>query len=106
VLTRIRRRQPLSHPRHRLAEKRRGWTSRPTRAWTPEIAQEICERTGSAVALEGSIASLGTQYVLGLKAVNCRNAETLDEEQVQAAKGRRAQRSNRSSSRSAVTNFG
>ncbi len=53
---------------------------------TPEIAREICERTGSAAALEGSIASLGTQYVLGLKAVNCRNGETLDEEQVQAAR--------------------
>ncbi len=53
---------------------------------TPEIAQEICERTGSAAALEGSIASLGTEYVLGLKAVNCRNGETLDEEQVQAAR--------------------
>jgi tetratricopeptide (TPR) repeat protein len=53
---------------------------------TPEIAREICQRTGSAAALEGSIASLGTQYVLGLKAVNCRNGETLDEEQVQAAR--------------------
>jgi DNA-binding winged helix-turn-helix (wHTH) protein len=52
----------------------------------PEIAREICVRTGSAVALEGSIASLGSQYVLGLKAVNCRNGETLDEEQVQAAR--------------------
>ena len=53
---------------------------------TPAIAQEICERTGSAAVLEGSIASLGTQYVLGLKAVNCRNGETLDEEQVRAAR--------------------
>lgn len=53
---------------------------------TPEIAQEICERTGSAAALEGSIARLGTQYVLGLKAINCRNGETIDEEQVQAAR--------------------
>ncbi len=52
----------------------------------PEIAHEICVRTGSAAALEGSIASLGNQYVLGLKAVNCRNGETLDEEQVQAAR--------------------
>ncbi len=52
----------------------------------PEIAHEICVRTGSAAALEGSIASLGSQYVLGLKAVNCRNGETLDEEQVQAAR--------------------
>ena len=53
---------------------------------TPQIAQEICERTASAAALEGSIASLGTQYVLGLKAINCRNGETLDEEQVQVAR--------------------
>ncbi len=53
---------------------------------TRQIAQEICERTGSAAVVEGSIASLGTQYVLGLKAVNCRNGETLDEEQVQVAR--------------------
>lgn len=53
---------------------------------TPDIAREICERTGSAAVLEGSIARLGTQYVLGLKAVNCRNGETLDDQQVQAAR--------------------
>ena len=53
---------------------------------TPQIAREICERTASAAALEGSIANLGTKYVLGLKAINCRNGETLDEEQVQAAR--------------------
>jgi DNA-binding winged helix-turn-helix (wHTH) protein/tetratricopeptide (TPR) repeat protein len=53
---------------------------------TSQIAWEICERTGSAAALEGSIAILGSQYVLGLKAVNCRNGEILDEEQAQAAR--------------------
>jgi eukaryotic-like serine/threonine-protein kinase len=53
---------------------------------TAEIAREICARTGSAAALEGSVASLGTKYVLGLKAVNCRNGDILDEEQVQAAR--------------------
>ena len=52
---------------------------------TPEIAREICARTGCAAALDGSISSLGTQYVLGLKAVS-RNGETLDEEQVQAVR--------------------
>ena len=35
---------------------------------TPELAKEICERTASAAVLEGSIASLGSQYVLGLRA--------------------------------------
>jgi tetratricopeptide (TPR) repeat protein/predicted Ser/Thr protein kinase len=50
----------------------------------PDIAQEVCQRTGSAAALEGSIASLGSQYVLGLKAVNCLTGDSLAEEQVRA----------------------
>lgn len=53
---------------------------------TPELAQQICERTASAAVLEGSIAALGSRYVLGLRAVNCRNGSMLDEEQVQAAR--------------------
>jgi serine/threonine protein kinase len=53
---------------------------------TPEIAREICERTASAAVLDGSIASLGSQYVLGLRAKNCRTGDVLDEEQVQAAR--------------------
>lgn len=52
----------------------------------PRVAQEICERTGSAAVLEGSIALLGTRYVLGLRATACRTGNVLDEEQVQAAK--------------------
>jgi len=51
---------------------------------TPEVAQEVCERTGSAAVLEGSIASLGSQYVLGIRAKDCRRGDLLDEEQVQA----------------------
>jgi tetratricopeptide (TPR) repeat protein len=53
---------------------------------TPAIAEQVCQRTGSVVALDGSIASLGSQYVLGVKAVSCRTGETLAEEQVQAAR--------------------
>jgi DNA-binding winged helix-turn-helix (wHTH) protein/tetratricopeptide (TPR) repeat protein len=53
---------------------------------TPELAREICERTGSAAVLEGSIARLGNQYVLGLGAENCRNEDVLDEEQVRATR--------------------
>ena len=53
---------------------------------TPEIAQQVCERTGSAAVLEGSIASLGSQYVLGLRAKNCSTGNILDQEQIQAAK--------------------
>ena len=53
---------------------------------TPDIAREICERTGSVAVLDGSITSLGTQYVLGLRAKHCRTGEILAEEQVQASR--------------------
>jgi len=53
---------------------------------TPELARGICERTGSAAVLEGSIASLGSQYVLGLRAKRCRSGEILDEEMAQSAR--------------------
>jgi serine/threonine protein kinase/tetratricopeptide (TPR) repeat protein len=53
---------------------------------TPEITQQICERTASAAILEGSIASLGSQYVLGLRARNCNTGDTLDQEQIPAAR--------------------
>jgi serine/threonine protein kinase/tetratricopeptide (TPR) repeat protein len=53
---------------------------------TPELAHEICERTASAALLDGSIANLGSQYVLGLRAKNCRTGDILDEEQVEVAR--------------------
>jgi hypothetical protein len=51
-----------------------------------ELAQQICERTTGAAVLEGSIARLGTQYVLGLRAKNCNTGNILDQEQAVAAK--------------------
>jgi serine/threonine protein kinase/tetratricopeptide (TPR) repeat protein len=53
---------------------------------TQQLAREICERTASAAVLQGSIASLGSQYVLGLRAKTCGAGDVLDEEQVQAAR--------------------
>ena len=53
---------------------------------TAELAQQVCERTASAMVLEGSIASLGSQYVLGLRARNCNTGNTVDQQQVQVAK--------------------
>jgi serine/threonine protein kinase/tetratricopeptide (TPR) repeat protein len=52
---------------------------------TPAIAREVCQRTASAVSIQGSISSLGSQYVVGLRAVNCRNGDVLAEEQEPAA---------------------
>jgi DNA-binding winged helix-turn-helix (wHTH) protein/tetratricopeptide (TPR) repeat protein len=52
---------------------------------TPDVARELCLRAGSKVYIAGAIGSLGSEYVLGLKAVNCHNGDTLAQEQVTAA---------------------
>jgi DNA-binding winged helix-turn-helix (wHTH) protein/tetratricopeptide (TPR) repeat protein len=52
---------------------------------TPEVTREVCLRTGSKAMLAGSIAGLGSQYVIGLKAVNCNTGDVLAEAQEQAA---------------------
>src|SRR5271166_1498241 len=52
---------------------------------TPDVAREICQRVGSKAYIAGSIGSLGSEYVLGLKAVNCQNGDALAQEQVTAA---------------------
>jgi serine/threonine protein kinase len=60
--------------------------SRPTGTkLTPELARELCQRAGSKAYISGSIASLGSQYVLGLKTANCQSGDPLAEEQVTAA---------------------
>ncbi len=52
---------------------------------TPDVARELCQRARSKAYIEGSIASLGSQYVVGLKAVNCQSGDPLAEEQVTAS---------------------
>ncbi len=52
---------------------------------TPEVARELCQRAGSKAYIAESIGSLGSEYVLGLKAVNCQSGDTLAQEQVTAA---------------------
>ena len=53
---------------------------------TPMVAREVCERIASAAVVEGSIASLGSQYVLGLRAIDCGTGSVLADEQGQAAR--------------------
>jgi DNA-binding winged helix-turn-helix (wHTH) protein/tetratricopeptide (TPR) repeat protein len=52
---------------------------------TPEIAREVCQRAGSKAYIAGSIAKMGNEYVVGLKAVNCASGGTLALKQAQAA---------------------
>ena len=51
---------------------------------TPELARQVGQRIGSAASIEGSISMLGSEYVVGLKAVNCRSGDLLAQEQVTA----------------------
>jgi serine/threonine protein kinase/tetratricopeptide (TPR) repeat protein len=60
--------------------------TRPTDArLTPVVARELCQRAGSKAYIAGSIVSLGSQYVLGLKVVNCQNGDKLAQEQATAS---------------------
>jgi eukaryotic-like serine/threonine-protein kinase len=52
---------------------------------TPQIARELCRRTESAAELEGSVAQVGTQYILILKAVSCTSGRTLVTSEAQAS---------------------
>ncbi|MGA7559594.1 MAG: protein kinase [Terriglobales bacterium] len=57
---------------------------KPDTTLTSDVAREICQRTGSAAVLDGSIGQIGTRYLLTLKAVNCANGESLASTEAQA----------------------
>jgi tetratricopeptide (TPR) repeat protein len=73
-------------PEDRVQRTLRMMSQPPDARLTPKLAREVCQRTASAAVLEGSIATLGNQYVLGLRAENCRTGKILDDELVQAAR--------------------
>jgi serine/threonine protein kinase/tetratricopeptide (TPR) repeat protein len=52
---------------------------------TGNVAREICEREHIKAMLSGSIATLGSQYVVALDASNCATGDSLAREQVTAA---------------------
>src|SRR5208283_6136182 len=51
---------------------------------TVDVTREVCQRMGDKAMLTGSIAGLGRQYVIGLKAMNCNTGDVLAEAQEQA----------------------
>jgi DNA-binding winged helix-turn-helix (wHTH) protein/tetratricopeptide (TPR) repeat protein len=51
---------------------------------TPEITREVCLRSGTKAMLTGSIAGMGSQFVIGLKAMNCNTGDVLAVAQQQA----------------------
>jgi len=73
-------------PDTRIGKALRLMVRAPDTKLTPNVAGEVCERTGSAAAIEGSLARLGTEYALSLRARECRTGDVLDSEQASAAK--------------------
>ena len=57
----------------------------PTTKLTPDVARELCLRAEGTGYIEGTIASLGSQYVMGLEVINCRTGDPLTQQQVTAA---------------------
>jgi len=51
---------------------------------TPDVAGDLCQRAGGKAYISGSIANLGSQYVIGLDAINCKTGDPLAQEQVTA----------------------
>lgn len=51
---------------------------------TAEQARELCQRADGKAYISGSIANLGNEYVLGLKAINCQSGDALAQSQVTA----------------------
>src|SRR5262249_61365794 len=51
---------------------------------THDVAREVCLRSDSKAVLEGSISSIGSYYVMGLKPLNCQTGDTLASAQVEA----------------------
>jgi eukaryotic-like serine/threonine-protein kinase len=60
-------------------------TRSPSERLTRDLAREVCQRSGGKAYLAGSIAALGTQYVIGLEALNCASGDVLAREQATAA---------------------
>ena len=73
-------------PQSKISKTLRLMTRDPGSALTPAVANEVCQRAGSKAYIAGAIGSLGSEYVLGLKAVNCHSGDTLAQQQVTAAK--------------------
>ena len=72
-------------PDERIQQTLKLMGEKPEEKLTPAIARELCQRTASAAALGGSIAQIGTPYLLTLKAVNCATGETLASAEAQAS---------------------
>jgi serine/threonine protein kinase/tetratricopeptide (TPR) repeat protein len=73
-------------PSQKVREQLRFMRRSPSDPVTVEVAQEVCQRASGKAVLAGSIAKLGSQYVVGLNAVNCQSGESFAQTQTQVAR--------------------
>jgi len=71
-------------PPSRVQETLKYMGRQPNERLTNDVARELCQRVGSKAMLSGSIASLGSQYVVTMNAINCQTGDSLAQEQAQA----------------------
>ena len=71
-------------PSSRVQETLKYMGRQPNERLTNDVARELCQRVGSKAMLSGSIASLGSQFVVTLNAINCQTGDSLAQEQAQA----------------------
>ena len=71
-------------PDQRIQRTMRMMQQQPDTAVTAEVAREVCQRAGARATVEGSIAQLGSNYVISLSVHNCQTGESLARQQVQA----------------------
>ena len=71
-------------PDQRVQETLRHMGRSPDERVTKDVAREICERQGIKAMLTGSIARLGSRYVIGLEAINAHTGDVIAREQAEA----------------------
>jgi eukaryotic-like serine/threonine-protein kinase len=71
-------------PENKVATTLALMSSPPDARLTPAVARELCQRADGKAYISGSIGNLGSQYVLGLKAVNCQSGDLLAQQQATA----------------------
>ncbi|MGA9385900.1 MAG: tetratricopeptide repeat protein, partial [Candidatus Sulfotelmatobacter sp.] len=73
-------------PQERVRDTLRYMGHSPDERVTPDLARQVCQRDGVKAVLNGTISAVGTQYVVGVDAVNCLTGDNLAREQVSVDK--------------------
>lgn len=69
----------------RVREELRFMDRRPAQALTREVARDVCRRVGAKAVIAGSLAKIGSHYVIGLEGSNCETGEILVRQQVEVS---------------------